>query len=87
MSYFEIVMLVCFGASWPISLTKTIRTKNPVGKSVMFMYLVLIGYVSGALNKIYGHWDNVFWLYIVNGAMVAADIVLTHYYINKNKKI
>ena len=85
-------MLVCFGASWPISLTKTVRTKNPVGKSVMFMYLVLVGYISGALNKVYAYklhdqWDNVFWLYIFNGTMVAADIILTHYYINKNKKL
>ena len=54
-------MLVCFGASWPMSLLKTIRVKNPTGKSVIFMYLILIGYFSGILNKIpgIGHYDHV----------------------------
>jgi hypothetical protein len=87
MNYFEIVMLVCFGASWPLSLVKTIRAKNPAGKSLMFMYLILLGYLSGGLNKLYVKWDDVFWLYMFNGLMVATDIALTHYYLYKNRKM
>jgi hypothetical protein len=87
MNYFEIVMLVCFGASWPMAIVKTIRSKNPAGKSFMFMYLILLGYLSGGMNKLYYHWDNVFWLYMFNGLMVATDIVLTHYYLYKNRKL
>ncbi len=87
MSYFEIIMLVCFGASWPLAIVKTVRAKNPAGKSVMFMYLVLLGYLSGSLHKLYYHWDNVFWLYIFNGLMVAVDLSLTHYYLYKNRKL
>ena len=30
---FEMIMLICFGASWPFALLKTIRVKNPAGKS------------------------------------------------------
>ena len=80
-------MLVCFGASWPMAIAKTIRAKNPVGKSFMFMYLVLLGYLSGGMNKLYFTWSNVFWLYMFNGLMVATDIALSHYYMHKNRKM
>ena len=84
---FEVIMLVCFGASWPISIIKTIKAKNPVGRSVAFLYLVLIGYIAGCLNKYYySPDDNIIWLYALNGAMVTVDIILVHYYINLRKK-
>ncbi len=70
-----------------MAIVKTIRSKNPAGKSFMFMYLILLGYLSGGMNKLYYHWDNVFWLYMFNGLMVATDIVLTHYYLYKNRKL
>lgn len=81
-------MLVCFGASWPMSLLKTIRVKNPTGKSLVFMYLILIGYISGILNKIpgIGHYDHVLWLYVLNTAMVSTDLILTQYYMNRIRK-
>lgn len=87
MSIFESVMLICFGASWPLAILKTWRAKNPVGKSLPFLYLVLIGYAAGCLHKIYFNWDWVFFLYLLNGLMVLTDIVLTQYYIGKNRSI
>lgn len=83
MGIFEGIMLVCFGASWPVSIFKTIKAKNPAGKSMVFLYLVLIGYISGCLHKYYYSWDSLIWLYVFNGVMVATDIVLTHYYLAK----
>ncbi len=85
---YEAVMLVCFGASWPLSLLKTIRVKNPTGKSLLFMYLILIGYISGILNKIpgIGHYDHVLWLYILNTLMVATDLILSQYYAMRLKR-
>jgi hypothetical protein len=80
MSPFEITMLLCFGASWPFAIIKTVRTKNPVGKSFVFLVLVIIGYAAGGLHKIFYHYDHVFWLYVFNGLMVAADLVLCAYY-------
>ena len=56
-------------------------------KRLLFMYLILLGYLAGGMNKLYYHWDNVFWLYMFNGLMVATDIVLTHYYLYKNRKL
>ena len=81
-------MLICFGASWPFALLKTIRVKNPSGKSLLFMYLILIGYISGILNKIpgIGHYDHVFWLYLLNTLMVFSDLVLTQYYLIRRRK-
>lgn len=79
-------MLVCFGASWPFAILKTVRTKNPLGKSFLFMTLVLIGYVAGALHKIFYHYDQVFWLYVFNGILVVIDMTLSLYYREKLKR-
>lgn len=87
MSIFETVMLLCFCASWPLAIYKTWQAKNPVGKSIPFLYLVLVGYISGCLHKIYFNWNWVLYLYILNGLMVLTDIVLTHYYNHKNKQL
>ncbi len=87
MSPFEIIMLICFGASWPLSIVATYRAKNPIGKSVLFLYLVLIGYIAGCLHKIIYNPDKVLWLYILNGAMVSIDIILVHYYTIQRRKL
>ena len=86
MSIYEAVMLICFGASWPLAIYKTYKSKNPVGKSLLFLYLVLIGYSSGICHKILINFNWVIYLYIANFIMVATDIFLTHYYFSKNKK-
>ena len=53
------------------------------------MYLILIGYISGILNKIpgIGHYDHVLWLYVLNMLMVAADLILTQYYMLRLKRL
>ena len=86
MSVFEGIMLVCFGASWPMSIMKTIKAKNPAGKSMIFLYLVFIGYICGCLHKYYYSWNPIFWLYALNGVMVATDIILTHYYLYRRRR-
>ena len=87
MSIFEAIMLICFGASWPLAIYKTVKAKNPVGKSVPFLYLVLIGYFAGCMHKVYYNFDKVFWLYALNAVMVLVDLILTHYYISRNKRL
>lgn len=79
MEIFEAVMLLCFGASWPVSIWKTIQVKNPIGKSILFLWLVEIGYLSGIAYKL----SNPNWviaLYCLNALMVAIDIVLVMKY-------
>lgn len=89
MGIFEAVMLFCFGASWPLAIYKTVKAKNPVGKSLPFLYLVFIGYASGICHKIFtpNAFNWVIYLYIMNLLLVGTDIVLTKYYIRKNKKL
>ena len=81
----EGIMLICFGASWPPAIIKTLRVKNPQGKSFIFLSLVLIGYMCGIIGKAVDmgkgcltYW--VFWMYILDFAMVAADYTLCVYY-------
>ena len=76
MSVFEILMLVCFGAAWPFSIYKSWKTRQIAGKSVVFLVVVFCGYVSGTINKIFYRFDYVIVLYILNGLMVFADMVL-----------
>lgn len=87
MSLFEIGMLICFGCSWPFAVVKTYKTKNVKGKSLFFLYMVLLGYVFGILNKIYNNPDNVIWLYALNSVFVVADIVLFYKYKNRISEI
>ncbi|MGV1098547.1 hypothetical protein ACUUL3_03955 [Thiovibrio sp. JS02] len=83
MSIFEIIMLVCFGAAWPFSLYRSWRSRTNAGKSLFFLCVVLAGYVAGVLHKVFHSFDPVIYLYMLNGFMVAGDILL--YF--RNKKI
>jgi hypothetical protein len=75
-SPFEIGMLVCFGAAWPVSIAKSLRTRSVAGKSLPFLVIVLVGYGAGILHKALYQHDLVIYLYALNAAMVATDIVL-----------
>ena len=94
----EIVMLVCFGCSWPISVYKSIKIKTSVGKSATFNILLIVGYVAGIVSKFLkmdsalssptatGLGKGIFIfalvMYFVNLAMITANLVL--YYTNKH---
>lgn len=82
MSPFEILMLILFGMSWPFSIYKSWESKSTAGKSIIFLGIVLLGYVAGVIHKLLFSFDFVIYLYILNGLMVSIDIVL--YYRNKN---
>lgn len=86
MSIWEIAMLVCFAASWPAAIVKTWRAKNPAGKSILFAVLIILGYVAGAVHKIIYSRDAVFWLYVFNGLLVSADLVLVLRYRLRNRR-
>lgn len=81
MSPFEILMLVCFGAAWPFSIARSIRTRSVAGKSVVFLWIVLAGYLAGVTHKLLYNFDGVIWFYALNAVMVAVDIAL--YYRNR----
>ena len=78
-------MLICFGVSWPISILKVLRTKKVVGKSPVFMAVVIIGYASGMTHKIIYSMDWVIYLYALNMMMVAFDLTLYFHYSAKSR--
>jgi hypothetical protein len=81
MSIFEVFMLVCFGFAWPTSIYKSITSKSIEGKSVLFLYIILLGYLMGMLHKLLYSYDFVIVLYLINFLMVFTDLML--YYRNK----
>ena len=80
MSIFEAVMLMCFGVAWPVSIYKSWTSRTCSGKSVVFLYIVVVGYAAGITHKILYSPDWVIILYVLNGLMVIIDILL--YYRN-----
>ena len=74
---FEIIMLICFGASWPFSIYKMLKTKSSHGKSIQFVVLILLGYTAGLLFEYFGERNTVIYLYMFNMAMISTDLALT----------
>lgn len=83
-SYYEILMLICFGVSWPVAVLKTYQTKSVKGKSFLFLFLILLGYVFGIIHKVIYNFDYVIWLYVANGLLVLADMALWFRYKNND---
>ncbi len=79
-SFFEAVMLVCFGVAWPLNIIKSLRTKSTEGKSVLFLMAILIGYVAGITHKLLYSRNIVLVLYCINFAMVSVDTFLYFHY-------
>jgi len=79
-------MLVCFGVSWPVDILKTLRTRRTEGKSLLFMALILTGYLLGLSAKLVRAAqaarapELITGLYVLNAAFIAVDIALTYRY-------
>lgn len=80
----EVVMIVSFGASWPLNVLKSYRARTAKGKSLAFLCLILFGYVAGItaklVNETYmeaiGQKWYVLFFYVLNFIMVSADVVM-----------
>lgn len=76
MSILEMIMLICFGAAWPFSIYKSYKSGKNTGKSIVFLFIVLAGYIAGVFHKIFYNLDGVIFLYSLNCIMVTIDILL-----------
>lgn len=85
----EIVMIVSFGASWPLNVMKSYKARTAKGKSLSFLCLIFFGYIAGIASKLMNEtymaafsekWYVLFF-YVLNLVMVGADLVL--YFRNK----
>ena len=86
---FEIIMIVSFGASWPMNVMKSYRARTTKGKSLAFLCLILFGYAAGITGKflntaymadIAKKWYVLFF-YFLNFIMVSMDLII--YFRNK----
>ena len=84
----EIIMVVCFGASWPANVIKSYKARTTKGKSLVFLCFILFGYIAGIISKLVNEdymatfaskW-YVLVFYVLNFLMVSTDLVL--YYRN-----
>ena len=76
--FFEVLMLICFGLSWPFNIMKSWRSHTARGKSVLFEVMILTGYGCGVAGKIIG--DNISYVllvYALDILMVSVDLILT----------
>lgn len=86
-TFFETVMLICFGLSWPLSIAKSIKSKTAKGKSMFFQIAIIIGYTSGIAGKLMsGNYSYVTWLYALNLFMVTFDLFLYFRNLKTDKK-
>jgi uncharacterized membrane protein len=74
---FEAAMLICFAASWPFNLLKAYRARTNVGTSILFMSIVLLGYVCGIINKLVSDDINyVLAFYILDLLLVTIGVLI-----------
>ena len=85
----EITMIVSFGASWPLNVIKSYRSRTTRGKSLAFLCLIFFGYIAGIASKFcneaymsaFSQKWYVLFFYVLNLLMVGTDIIL--YFRNK----
>ena len=85
-SIWEVLFLLCFAVSWPVSIAKSLRTKVVIGKSPVFMSLIILGYIFGIIHKSLYSNDIVILLYVFNAALVSFDLFLYFLYIGRNRR-
>ncbi len=87
--FLEIIMIVSFGASWPLNVIKSYKARTAKGKSIAFLLLIFFGYIAGIASKFVNEaymadfsskWYVLFF-YFLNIIMVGMDLIL--YFRNK----
>ena len=82
--FLEVVMIVSFGASWPLNVLKSWRARTTKGKSLPFLCLIFFGYIAGIASKLVNEaymaaiadkWYVLFF-YCLNLLMVGANICI-----------
>lgn len=80
----EVIMIVCFGISWPFNVVRSYKARTAKGKSPVFLCLIILGYIAGITSKFMNEaymsaieekWYVLFF-YFLNFVMVSADLVL-----------
>lgn len=82
--FLEILMIVSFGASWPLNVLKSYKARTTKGKSLAFLCLIFFGYIAGIASKLvndaymaaFAQKWYVLFFYVLNLIMVGTDLIL-----------
>ena len=78
----ELLMIACFGISWPLNIYKAWKARTAKGSSIPFYFLILFGYLFGIASKIIKLRHGVstpgyvWFLYILNSVIVSVGIAV-----------
>ena len=80
----EIIMILAFGASWPMNVVKSYKARSAKGKSILFLIFIFVGYIAGIASKFtndvymadFSEKWYVLVFYFINITMVGVDIAL-----------
>lgn len=82
-SVMEMLMVICFGISWPLNIIKAWKARTAKGVSLPFYFFIWIGYVFALIGKIVrivcGLGTVPFYLmffYVLNTVMVTGGIAI-----------
>lgn len=82
-SIFEIIMLICFGFSWPMNVIKAYKARTAKSTSLPFILLIITGYVAGIIAKFVNNQINfVLVAYFLNLFIVSINLIV--YFRNKH---
>lgn len=92
----EIIMILSFGASWPLNVIKSYKARTTKGKSLAFLCLIFFGYIAGIASKFlntaymaeFSQKWYVLFFYVLNLVMVGVDLCLyaRNYRLDKQKE-
>ena len=80
----EIIMVLSFGASWPLNVMKSYQARTTKGKSLGFLLLIWFGYIAGISSKLcneaymasFGQKWYTLVFYVINFLMVTVDMLI-----------
>ena len=95
--FLEVIMIVSFGASWPLNVVKSYKARTVKGKSFGFLCLIFFGYVAGISSKLLNEsyimsisskWYILFF-YVLNLLMVGTDLCIyfRNYRLDKKREL
>ena len=74
---FEVGMMLCFAAAWPLNIARAWKARTAIGSSPWFMVVIEVGYVLGMINKVVNDDVNyVFAFYVLDFILVLIGLAI-----------
>ena len=74
---FEVGMMLCFAAAWPLNIARAWKARTAIGSSPWFMVVIEVGYILGMINKVVNDDVNyVFAFYVLDFILVLIGLAI-----------